>query len=60
MSPHDSSSGLLVATINLNSFVNETVHRRFDDVILIPKPTALEIKVILKQTVSCVEVGLVN
>jgi len=57
---YEASNGLLVAATNLTKFLDEAVWRRFDDVIEVPKPTAMEIEAILKQTLSSVEVGLIN
>ncbi|MCT7968349.1 ATP-binding protein [Laspinema sp. D1] len=57
---YEASNGLLVAATNLTKFLDEAVWRRFDDVIEVPKPTAAEIESILKQTLSSVEVGVIN
>lgn len=57
---YEASNGLLVAATNLTKFLDEAVWRRFDDVIEVPKPTAMEIEAILKQTLSSVEVGIIN
>jgi SpoVK/Ycf46/Vps4 family AAA+-type ATPase len=57
---YEASNGLLVAATNLTKFLDEAVWRRFDDVIEVPKPTAMEIEAILKQTLSSVEVGVIN
>ena len=57
---YEASNGLLVAATNLTKFLDEAVWRRFDDVIEVPKPTAIEIEAILKQTLSSVEVGTIN
>lgn len=57
---YEASNGLLVAATNLTKFLDEAVWRRFDDVIEVPKPTAAEIEAILKQTLSSVEIGVIN
>lgn len=57
---YEASNGLLVAATNLTKFLDEAVWRRFDDVIEVPKPTSVEIEAILKQTLSSVEVGVIN
>ncbi|MTJ06691.1 AAA family ATPase [Anabaena sp. UHCC 0204] len=57
---YEASNGLLVAATNLTKFLDEAVWRRFDDVIEVPKPTTAEIQAILKQTLSSVEVGIIN
>jgi SpoVK/Ycf46/Vps4 family AAA+-type ATPase len=57
---YEASNGLLVAATNMTKFLDEAVWRRFDDVIEVPKPTAAEIDAILKQTLSSVEVGIID
>ncbi len=57
---YELSNGLLIAATNLTKFLDEAVWRRFDDVIEVPKPTDLEIRTILKQTLASVEVGSVD
>lgn len=57
---YEVSNGLLVAATNLTKFLDEAVWRRFDDVIEVPKPTKSEIRGILKQTLSSVEVGTID
>ncbi|PZV15772.1 MAG: AAA family ATPase [Leptolyngbya sp.] len=57
---YEVSNGLLVAATNLTKFLDEAVWRRFDDAIEVPKPTEREIEVILKQTLSSVEVGSID
>lgn len=57
---YEASNGLLVAATNLTKFLDEAVWRRFDDVIEVPKPTEAEIEAILKQTLSSIEVGVIN
>jgi SpoVK/Ycf46/Vps4 family AAA+-type ATPase len=57
---YEVSNGLLVAATNLTKFLDEAVWRRFDDAIEVPKPTKREIEVILKQTLSSVEVGAID
>ncbi|QFZ93118.2 ATP-binding protein [Synechococcus elongatus] len=57
---YEVSNGLLVAATNLTKFLDEAVWRRFDDSIEVPKPTEPEIKTILKQTLSSVEVGSID
>lgn len=48
------SPGLVIATTNLKVSLDEALFRRFDDVIEIPKPTAVEIKKLLSSTFSAV------
>lgn len=57
---YEASNGLLVAATNLTKFLDEAVWRRFDDVIEVPKPTEAEIEAILKQTLSSVEIGIID
>ena len=57
---YEVSNGLLVAATNLTKFLDEAVWRRFDDAIEVPKPTKREIEVVLKQTLSSVEVGSID
>jgi len=57
---YEASNGLLVAATNLTKFLDEAVWRRFDDVIEVPKPTPAEIGAILKQTLSSVELGIID
>ncbi len=57
---YTASNGLLVAATNLDRSLDHAVWRRFDDVIEVPKPTKTEIRAILKQTLSTVEVGSLN
>ncbi|MBD2425532.1 ATP-binding protein [Phormidium sp. FACHB-1136] len=57
---YEVSDGLIVAATNLTKFLDEAVWRRFDDAIEVPKPTKREIEVILKQTLSSVEVGSID
>ena len=57
---YEASNGLLVAATNMTKFLDEAVWRRFDDVIEVPKPTEAEIEAILKQTLSSVEVGIID
>lgn len=57
---YEVSNGLLVAATNLTKFLDEAVWRRFDDVIEVPKPTEAEIEAILKQTLSSVEIGIID
>lgn len=54
------NSGLVVAATNLNKFLDTALWRRFDDLIQVPKPGEEEILFILKETLSSVEVGLIN
>jgi SpoVK/Ycf46/Vps4 family AAA+-type ATPase len=54
------SNGLLVAATNLTKFLDDAVWRRFDDAIEVPKPTEPEIRAILKQTLSSVDVGSID
>lgn len=57
---YEVSNGLLVAATNLTKFLDEAVWRRFDDAIEVSKPTEQEIRAILKQTLSSVEVGSID
>lgn len=57
---YDVSNGLLVAATNLTKFLDEALWRRFDDAIEVPKPTEVEIEAILKQTLSSLEVGVID
>jgi SpoVK/Ycf46/Vps4 family AAA+-type ATPase len=57
---YEVSNGLLVAATNLTKFLDEAVWRRFDDAIEVPKPTESEIRAILTQTLSSVEVGSID
>jgi SpoVK/Ycf46/Vps4 family AAA+-type ATPase len=57
---YEVSNGLLVAATNLTKFLDEAVWRRFDDAIEVPKPAESEIRAILKQTLSSVEVGSID
>jgi SpoVK/Ycf46/Vps4 family AAA+-type ATPase len=57
---YESSSGLLVAATNLNKSLDNALWRRFDDVIEVPKPGKTELEFILKQTLSAIEVGVIN
>ncbi len=57
---YEVSNGLLVAATNLTKFLDEAVWRRFDDAIEVPKPTELEVRAILKQTLCSVAVGSID
>jgi SpoVK/Ycf46/Vps4 family AAA+-type ATPase len=57
---YQSSNGLLIAATNLTRFLDEAVWRRFDDAIEVPKPTQKEIAAILRQTLSSVELGIID
>ncbi|ERT06088.1 ATPase associated with various cellular activities family protein [Lyngbya aestuarii BL J] len=57
---YEPNSGLLVAATNLNQSLDTALWRRFDDMILVPKPGENELQEILKQTLSALEVGSVN
>ena len=57
---YEPNSGLLVAATNLNQSLDTALWRRFDDMILVPKPGKNELQEILKQTLSALEVGSVN
>ncbi|MGR3278329.1 ATP-binding protein [Acaryochloris marina NIES-2412] len=57
---YESSSSLLVAATNLDGSLDTALWRRFDDVIEVPKPGEEELKLILKQTLSAIEVGTIN
>lgn len=49
--------GLIIATTNLEGMIDKALFRRFDDVIEIPKPQAIEIKKILEQTLSSINIS---
>ena len=49
--------GLLVATTNIESSLDEALFRRFDDVFQVPLPSAEEIDKLLKMTLSAVQVS---
>ncbi len=57
---YQASSGLLVAATNLNKSLDTALWRRFDDVIEIPKPGETELEFILRQTLSAIEVGVID
>ena len=57
---HSPNSGLVVAATNLNRSLDTALWRRFDDIILVPKPGENELHKILKQTLSVVEVGSIK
>lgn len=57
---YSSNSGLVVAATNLNRSLDTALWRRFDDLILVPKPGENELQRILKQTLSAVEVGSID
>lgn len=57
---YESSSGLLVAATNLNKSLDTALWRRFDDLIEVPKPGEQELEFILKQTLSAIDVGVIN
>ncbi|MGK7887370.1 MAG: 26S protease regulatory subunit [Crocosphaera sp.] len=57
---YETSSGLLVAATNLNKVLDTALWRRFDDVIEVPKPEKKELKCIVKQTLSAIEVGVID
>lgn len=48
--------GLLVATTNIESSLDEALFRRFDDVCLVPLPGPAEIERLLRMTLSSVQV----
>jgi SpoVK/Ycf46/Vps4 family AAA+-type ATPase len=49
--------GLLVATTNIESSLDEALFRRFDDVFQVPLPSPEEIDKLLKMTLSAVQVS---
>ena len=49
--------GLLVATTNVESSLDEALFRRFDEVLLVPPPGPAEIEKLLKQSLSAVQVS---
>lgn len=51
------SPGLVVATTNLKISLDEALFRRFDDVIEVPLPSKVEIKALLKMTLSSMEIS---
>ena len=52
----DSMSGLLVAAINLNESLDPALWQRFDSVIEIPKPGRSELEIIVRQSLSAMDV----
>lgn len=48
--------GILVATTNVESSLDEALFRRFDDVVLVPLPGSVEIERLLRMTLSSVPV----
>ncbi|NER33135.1 MAG: ATP-binding protein [Oscillatoria sp. SIO1A7] len=57
---YEPSSGLLVAATNLNKYLDPALWRRFDDIIEVPKPGEQELRIILKQTLSALELGIID
>ena len=57
---YESYSGLLVAATNLNKSLDTALWRRFDDVIEVPLPGKQELELIVRQTLSAIEVGAIN
>lgn len=57
---YEPSNGMLVAATNLTQSLDQAVWRRFDDVIKVPKPTKTEIRQLLEQSLSSVEIGLID
>ena len=57
---YESNSGLLVAATNLDSSLDTAIWRRFDDVIEVPRPGKKELELIVRQTLSAIEVGSIN
>lgn len=57
---YESYSGLLVAATNLNKTLDTALWRRFDDVIEVPLPSKKELQLIVRQTLSAIEVGSIN
>lgn len=49
------SQGILIATTNIESALDQALFRRFDDIIEIPKPSKDEIVRLLMQTLSSIE-----
>jgi SpoVK/Ycf46/Vps4 family AAA+-type ATPase len=49
--------GLLVATTNIESSLDEAIFRRFDDVFLVPPPGPMEIETLLLVTLSALHVS---
>src|SRR5262249_22980330 len=49
--------GLLVATTNVESSLDEALFRRFDDVFLVPPPGPEEVEKLLKMTLSSVQLS---
>lgn len=49
--------GLLVATMNIESSLDEALFRRFDDVFQVPLPGPSEIEKLLQLTLSAIKVG---
>jgi len=57
---YEPTSGLLVAATNLNKSLDTALWRRFDDLIEVPKPGEKELALILKETLSAIEVGAID
>jgi SpoVK/Ycf46/Vps4 family AAA+-type ATPase len=57
---YEPTSGLLVAATNLTKSLDTALWRRFDDLIHIPPPGAKELEIILKQTLSAIDIGVIN
>ena len=57
---YESYSGLLVAATNLNKSLDTALWRRFDDVIEVPLPGKQELELIVRQTLSAIELGAIN
>jgi ATP-dependent 26S proteasome regulatory subunit len=57
---YNTSSGLLVAATNLDKSLDMAVWRRFDDAIEVPKPTAIELEALLKQTLITMSKGSIE
>lgn len=49
--------GLLIATTNLEGAIDKAIFRRFDEVLMIPKPGSIEIERLLKLSLSSVKVS---
>jgi len=54
------SSGMIVAATNLNESLDRALWRRFDDLIEVPLPGEQELRLILSEKFSTVEVGAID
>jgi SpoVK/Ycf46/Vps4 family AAA+-type ATPase len=57
---YNPQSGILVAATNLNKTLDNAIWRRFDDVIEVPLPGEKELELLLKDTLSAIDIGSIN